>query len=253
MPVVWYYAQSERAVGPLELQVLQTELAKTANWRDVLVWRKGFDGWQKAGTVDEIVERLVEPQPIPRSAKAPTGSSKDVPGRSNKGWAIGLVLAGIAGVVAIVVGAAFGKAIGKAGYEFAMQLGKAGYERVVQRFEKSVAQKIEHGFQQAEQRLRPTLPKKIDDVTTLIGIGHDGLTMIYDNRLEVEGSRIDDATKAEMRDQVTRAVCGKAEMTSTLRFGASYRYTYVDSKDEPLMSIDVGEKECAQIDVAEKD
>jgi hypothetical protein len=66
--------------------------------------------------------------------------------------------------------------------------------------------------------------------------------MIYDNRLEVEGSRIDDATKAEMRDQVTRAVCGKAEMSSTLRFGASYRYTYVDSKDEPLMSIDVGEK-----------
>jgi hypothetical protein len=253
MPVIWYYAQNERGVGPLEFEVLQTELAKTPNWREVLVWRAGFDGWRKAGTVDEIVERFVEPQSIPRTERAPAGPSKDVPVKSNKRWAIGLGLAGVAGIVAIVVGAVFGKAIGKAGYDLAIQLGKAGYERVVQKFEKSVAQKIEQGFQQAEQRLRPTLPKKIDDVTTLIGIGHDGLTMIYDNRLEVEGSRIDDATKAEMRDQVTRAVCGKAEMTSTLRFGASYRYTYVDSKDEPLMSIDVGEKECAQIDVAEKD
>jgi hypothetical protein len=253
MPVVWYYAQSERAVGPLELQVLQTELAKIANWREVVVWRKGFVGWQKAGTVDEIVERLVEPQATPRSEKAPAGPTKEVSGKSNKGWAIGLVLAGIAGVVAVVVGAAFGKAIGKAGYELAMQIGKVGYERVMQRFDKSMAQKIEQGFRQAEQRLRPTLPKKIDDVTTLIGIGHDGLTMIYDNRLEVEGGRIDDAIKAEMRDQVTRAVCGKPEMIITLRYGASYRYTYVDSKDEPLMSIDVGEKECAQIDVAKKD
>jgi hypothetical protein len=66
----WYYLSSEGHVGPLGLEELKETLAAFQNAKDVLVWRKGFSGWERAGDVPELdLEALSHPRQ--------TGSRRD--------------------------------------------------------------------------------------------------------------------------------------------------------------------------------
>jgi hypothetical protein len=51
MSDVWYYAEGEKSVGPLSLADLTAILSRVSNAKDVLVWRDGFEQWQRAATV----------------------------------------------------------------------------------------------------------------------------------------------------------------------------------------------------------
>jgi hypothetical protein len=62
---IWYYGDGEKSVGPLSLADLTKTLSRVANAKDVLVWRDGFEQWQKADTVPELVAFLFKPrQPV---------------------------------------------------------------------------------------------------------------------------------------------------------------------------------------------
>jgi hypothetical protein len=64
MSDLWYYAQGEEPVGPLSLADLTTILSKAPTSKDVLVWRDGFAGWQRAGDVPELARFIVKPPPV---------------------------------------------------------------------------------------------------------------------------------------------------------------------------------------------
>ena len=70
MSDVWYYAEGQKSVGPLSLADLTAILSRVSNAKDVLVWRDGFEQWQRAATVAELaafVNRPPKPPPLPPS------------------------------------------------------------------------------------------------------------------------------------------------------------------------------------------
>jgi len=67
MSDVWYYAVDDKAVGPLSLTDLTAIFSRHSNARDTLVWRAGFERWQKAGTVSELAACVINPPPLPPS------------------------------------------------------------------------------------------------------------------------------------------------------------------------------------------
>jgi GYF domain 2 len=57
----WYYLGAQGHIGPLGLQELKRTLAGFRNGKDVLVWREGFSGWERAGDVPELRPRTSLP------------------------------------------------------------------------------------------------------------------------------------------------------------------------------------------------
>jgi YidC/Oxa1 family membrane protein insertase len=65
MSDVWYYAVEDKLVGPLSLAELTTILSRVSNAKDVLVWRTGFEQWQRAATVAELAAFVIKPPKPP--------------------------------------------------------------------------------------------------------------------------------------------------------------------------------------------
>jgi hypothetical protein len=58
----WHYAEGGKAVESKEMQVI---LSKIFDPRNLLVWKVGFKGWERAGNVPELAGFIKEPPPLP--------------------------------------------------------------------------------------------------------------------------------------------------------------------------------------------
>jgi hypothetical protein len=61
----WYYAAYDGQVGPLTLEQVRKLLTKFPEPERVLVWRKGFSDWARAGDVAEFSMQTSRPPPPP--------------------------------------------------------------------------------------------------------------------------------------------------------------------------------------------
>ena len=68
----WYYADYKGQKGPLTLEQLRMTLARFSEPENVLVWRDGFAGWEKAGEVAEFKAQTSRPPPLQQSDNMPT-------------------------------------------------------------------------------------------------------------------------------------------------------------------------------------
>jgi YidC/Oxa1 family membrane protein insertase len=83
MSDAWYYADGEKPVGPLAFADLTAILSRVSNAEDVLVWRAGFEQWQRAVSVAELAAFVIKPPkpphlppPLPSlSSTLPSGPS----------------------------------------------------------------------------------------------------------------------------------------------------------------------------------
>jgi hypothetical protein len=75
MSGTWYYAEGDKAVGPVTLADLKKLFSLVSNAKDVLVWRPGFVNWERAESVTDLASLLAPtppplppiPPPLPRS------------------------------------------------------------------------------------------------------------------------------------------------------------------------------------------
>jgi hypothetical protein len=104
---------------------------------------------------------------------------------------------------------------------------------------------IEDGLAKAVMDIRRSLPKQIDPMTTLMWVTYSGTTMIYDNRLEIDGTKIDDGIKKKLAQLITVNTCGSPASRKLLDFGGSYRYVYSDNHAKVVMSIDIDKTRCS--------
>lgn len=65
MSDIWYYAEGQKKVGPLTLAQLAAILSRVSVAKEVLVWRSGLAGWEKAENVKELAAYLISPPPLP--------------------------------------------------------------------------------------------------------------------------------------------------------------------------------------------
>ena len=63
----WHYAEGEKARSGLsDLKEMQVVLSKISDTRNLLVWKVGFNDWERAGNVPELAELIYKPPPMPR-------------------------------------------------------------------------------------------------------------------------------------------------------------------------------------------
>ncbi len=103
---------------------------------------------------------------------------------------------------------------------------------------------LESGFRQAVEQFKPTLPRKLDEHTTLIDISNEGIQMVYLHTLTLKLAAAD---KERLAGLLKQRVCGSEEMRRTLTWGASYRYKYEDPNGNPVAAIDIANSDCASL------
>jgi uncharacterized membrane protein YhaH (DUF805 family) len=64
----WHYAEGERVIGPISEEQLLAAINQRRDGQDVLVWRNGFQNWQRAGDVPELKPRLAAASALPGQA-----------------------------------------------------------------------------------------------------------------------------------------------------------------------------------------
>lgn len=104
---------------------------------------------------------------------------------------------------------------------------------------------IEAAILKSEDAIRPTLPKKIDEITTLVAIHHAGSRMQYD--IVVDLSKAASRPTASFIKQLGALNLPKlcnSEMVQSLRFGVSHEYIYRDEKSNDLGSYIISNSDC---------
>jgi hypothetical protein len=97
------------------------------------------------------------------------------------------------------------------------------------------------GFQQAVQELKPTLPRQLDEVTTLIDVASDDVVMIYNHTITLN---LTPAIQEKLAEHLRKTVCGTEVMRQTLVWGATYRYSYQDKDGNPVAAFDISGRDC---------
>jgi uncharacterized membrane protein YhaH (DUF805 family) len=64
----WHYAEGERVIGPISEEELLAAINRRHDAQDTLVWRGGFQNWQRAGDVPELKPRLAAGPALPTQA-----------------------------------------------------------------------------------------------------------------------------------------------------------------------------------------
>jgi hypothetical protein len=85
---------------------------------------------------------------------------------------------------------------------------------------------IDETLQKAVNELKPGLPKRIDEVTTLVDVSHAGKQMTYVYEVDTHGRQIPSNFTAIARREVVPRVCGSRMKDGIVSYGISYGYRY---------------------------
>jgi hypothetical protein len=85
---------------------------------------------------------------------------------------------------------------------------------------------VDEMLQQAVNGLKPGLPKRIDDATTLVDVSHAGKQMTYVYEVDTRGRQIPSNFTTTARREVVPKVCGSRMKEGMARYGVSYVYRY---------------------------
>jgi hypothetical protein len=108
----------------------------------------------------------------------------------------------------------------------------------------STPSQVEDGFKRAVTLIVPTLPKKIDDATTLTGISSAGMVLTYVYTIDDENYDLQPGFLKAVQTSTTQGVCTKDEMKRDMRAGATYGYSYVSKTAKPLGTFFVRSSDC---------
>ena len=227
----WYFANKDQPVGPFKLAELKLLLEQVTNWEGLMVWGSGFSQWQRAGSVQKILDLFENPPPVPLNIATKFRKPQTEKSRVR---VVAKTFLGIVLLVAAAAGGAYGQILVKGVQQFltAPSAGTTAFE-------------LEKGLVSAAVKMRVDLPRKIDATTVLTGVRSEQTRMIFENLIVTDRGKFDDAMKEKLRQSVIKNVCTSAETRSILDIGGSFRYLYVDIEARPVMTIDIVQRTCS--------
>jgi hypothetical protein len=81
---------------------------------------------------------------------------------------------------------------------------------------------------QVARQMAPSLPSRVDELTTLIGVVARGTSLLYSMRIDRLREQLPSAEIARQERTVRNNVCGTPAMRSTIGYGGSYQYLWLD-------------------------
>ena len=105
--------------------------------------------------------------------------------------------------------------------------------------------------EQYAQQVRPTLPKKIDEVTTLIAVANGGNGVTYTLQVDTNNFPLSPNFYAAERASVTQSKCADPNSRKAINAGVQNRFEYLDAQGLLLTSFEVTEAHCSQRPIGE--
>jgi hypothetical protein len=101
-------------------------------------------------------------------------------------------------------------------------------------------------FEDTIRQTRATLPQRLDNVTTLVGIGLNGKTYWMRSVVDLDGATLDENTKRAIRQDLTEGICQGYELKNAMNVGLvdNVQSQLIDRNNNPIMMIEVGKNDC---------
>ena len=103
---------------------------------------------------------------------------------------------------------------------------------------------VAKGLQSAAARIRPTLPKRIDDATTLTDVSSWGMVLTYYYTVDSDNYELLPNYMKVAQGVTTGLACNTEDMKGAMKAGAIYEYNYSDGKSKPLGGFVVKSADC---------
>lgn len=107
-----------------------------------------------------------------------------------------------------------------------------------------VTMSLEEGVGRAVTQIRASLPRQIDSLVSVVGVKNEGTRIIYENKIAMDGVKINTAKKGKMTEQIIANTCTTPGPWKLLELGVAFRYLYIDMKEKPVMIADVTKQNC---------
>ena len=108
----------------------------------------------------------------------------------------------------------------------------------------NTAAEVAKGLKSAAARIRPTLPKKVDDATTLIDVSSSGMVLAYYYTVDSDNYELLPNYMKVAQGVTTGLACSTEDMKAAMKAGAIYEYNYSDGKSKPLGGFVVMSADC---------
>jgi hypothetical protein len=98
----------------------------------------------------------------------------------------------------------------------------------------NVVDEVEEGFKRAVERVRPTLPKRVDDATTLTEVSNAGIVFTYHYMVDNANYELEPNFMRVARRAAIGLACNTEDTKAAMEAGATYEFNYSDVKFRPL-------------------
>jgi hypothetical protein len=111
------------------------------------------------------------------------------------------------------------------------------------KYDRTIAETAE----QYARQVRPSLPKKIDEATTLIAVATGGNGVTYTLQVDTSNFPLSPSFYAAERASVTQSKCADPDSRKALNAGIQNRFEYQDAQGLLLTSFEVTKAHCKRI------
>jgi hypothetical protein len=108
----------------------------------------------------------------------------------------------------------------------------------------SVADQVQQGLKLAAARVRPTLPKKVDDATTLTEVSSAGMVLTYHYVVDRDNFELLPNFMQTAQRITTSLLCNTEDTKGAMKAGAAYEYKYSDTASQSLGGFAVTSADC---------
>jgi hypothetical protein len=106
------------------------------------------------------------------------------------------------------------------------------------------ADQVGEGFKYVVAQIRPTLPKAIDDATTLVDVSSAGMILTHRYKVDIENFDLVPDFMRMAQGTTTTLICNTEDMKTAMKAGAVYEYSYSDGNSKSLGGFVVTAADC---------
>jgi hypothetical protein len=103
---------------------------------------------------------------------------------------------------------------------------------------------IARAHQAEKAALDPTLPKRVDNTTELVGVRVDGMTLTYQYKLDRDKANLTPESHDALGKQAIVAACTNPLSRKIIDVGGRYGFEFADKFGETVMSVTMGKGDC---------
>lgn len=265
---IWYFSKGEITVGPLTLTELIAVLKEQSDPMHTYV-SDGTIDWTQVCDIPELCHHFKKPPPglkllvskisllsvttlkllgVGLKLSEPELSKLRVDERK-AGWSLKASFVGALGFIAIVIVGAFGVGLGQ---DIVRGVRERSAVKQLQEGlgtdtaqDRSATEQLHNELKRALPSLRTALPKKVDNLTTMIAVDAIDEWLMHYFRVNGEFEDFKGVNfGSEMRSLFVPAACKEAQFRITLAKGAKYQFLYSDRNGRLIGSFVMDKNDC---------